>query len=80
MSEWSEWIEHDGKGCPVLGQVVQMVFASLDVIEGVAGAQGGLSWDWRNSDWVDVILRYRYRQYPAARDLIRLAEHVREDA
>ena len=42
MSEqWGPWIEHDGKGCPCLGQWVKAVFHNGNVWEGIAGSSQG---------------------------------------
>ena len=38
MSEWSNWIEHDGKSCPVEGQYVQVQSKNGSFWEGIAGA------------------------------------------
>ena len=54
--EWSNWIEHDGKSCPVEGQYVQAQFFSSNLWEGLAGEEckkinisvhgAGSSWTW----------------------------------
>jgi hypothetical protein len=72
MSEWSEWIEHDGKRCPLpAGTPVHVVEARRP---GVVEAYGvctnppdGGSWCWANNKRGRFIrytrvLRYRYRK------------------
>jgi hypothetical protein len=59
--EWSEWIEHDGKGCPVWGRPVQVVNEGWPgVWSGIAGSAGGRSWFWEECR--ARVLRYRYRK------------------
>ncbi len=37
-SEWGPWVDHDGKGCPVIGRLVQVRLSGYSsVIEIVAG-------------------------------------------
>lgn len=55
--EWGPWIEHDGKGCPCVGQWVQACLISTDYFsrsqggakektsEGIAG-KSPWNWDW----------------------------------
>ena len=44
--EWTDWIEHDGKGCPCRGQWVESVTRDGNRIEHVAG---GLRWRGGNN-------------------------------
>lgn len=37
--EWGPWIDHDGKGCPCLGEYVRVVKFNGDVVEAIAGSQ-----------------------------------------
>lgn len=74
MSEWSDWIEHDGKGCPCKGEYAQFYYKDLlqpqnprrpdKICEGIA--YGDLSeksgWLWENAPRVLVIIRYRIRK------------------
>lgn len=90
MSEdWGTWIEHDGKGCPVVGLLVIAQTADGETERLVAGsecvARGLDPNDWRSA-WVwlhsagplpSEIIRYRVRQPRAMRDLRRLAEAPR---
>ena len=68
--EWSDWIEHDGKGCPVKGHVVQAE-AILNrfgqrKIHGPFRARGGESWTWDltklGAHKYQEIIRYRVRR------------------
>ena len=70
MSEWGPWIEHDGKGCPCVGEWVH-VFSDMGMeIEGLAGKGGGpcvragLPWDacWCWHPRAQKIIRYRIRK------------------
>lgn len=81
--EWGPWIEHDGKGCPVVGMYVRIFAAGGVEVEGVPSAKcaaplpGEVSaWIWStlSSDekWLRVI-RYRIRRPSALRRLIDLA-------
>ena len=72
--EWGPWIEHDGSGCPCVGEWVTSVSANGDVNEHVAfgyldDMEGFIevnSWIWSEcymygrSDW--RIIRYRIRK------------------
>lgn len=64
--EWGPWIEHDGKGCPCLGMWVHCVFmmrsGDTSELQGIAGALGGRSWDWKNKGFAARIIRYRIRR------------------
>lgn len=76
MSEWGPWIEHDGKGCPCVGQLVQIVERDHGVSPPrIAGAMfdgteswSGSGWHWAvipygpdGVEW-DPIIRYRIRK------------------
>lgn len=78
--EFGPWIEHDGKGCPCPGARVRVValgiWGGVIEAEGVAGSDGGDSWDWRNSTWCARVIRYRIRRPPALRLLIDIAENI----
>ena len=81
MSEqWGPWIEHDGKGCPCLGQWVKAVFHNGNVWEGIAGSSqgGGKSWDWSSGSPYSRLIRYRIRKPRALQDLIKLVEELPE--
>jgi hypothetical protein len=71
--EWGPWIEHDGSGCPVRGQLAHFAYISKanpqtytgcgkiqDDGTVIAIAQGGPSWLWRYG-WCPII-RYRVRR------------------
>ena len=74
MTEWGPWIEHDGKGCPCVGQYVQAERTTFKIDECIAGADAirdygsanvcGSAWVWikhpdLNNDW---FIRYRIRK------------------
>ena len=75
--EWGPWIEHDGKGCPCVGQIVECRWMDYDgtvsaegYLEGPVGiARGGPCWTWRVVAGVPIaapgfsaIIRYRVRK------------------
>ena len=59
---YGPWINHDGKGCPCLGMWVHSVHCNGMEFEGIAGSQGGQSWDWSNYQRYSRIVRYRIRK------------------
>lgn len=68
-SEWGPWIDHDGKGCPCVGYITEVVFFSLGNHIGMAGSCGGHSWLWvmvygfpTCRIFSDPIIRYRIRK------------------
>lgn len=93
--DWSDWIEHDGSGCPVPHGVWVEVEGVNDFgfKKRAAGpASGSPCWTWRLRRGVPVclsgkhnpIIRYRLRRPPAVQLLVDLAETLpvreREDA
>lgn len=81
-SEFGPWQLHDGKGCPCVGKMVQVVFVNFVECVGIAGKYGGRSWMWTGLDqdgWHDdgdarfmPIIRYRIRKPRALLDMIQL--------
>ena len=70
MEEWGPWIEHDGKGCPCVGQVVQVAtvvnLLGEEKTHPAMTAMGGPSWHWAKTClppnvWQHII-RYRIRR------------------
>jgi hypothetical protein len=51
MTEWGPWIEHDGKGCPCVGQFVHVVF-KRDVKPKNSGAGSGRYINKR--EWIGI--------------------------
>lgn len=37
--EWTDWIEHDGMGCPCVGKWVERVFSDGETDQGIAGSE-----------------------------------------
>lgn len=68
MSEqWGKWQQHDGKGCPCVGEYVQCERVVLRIVEVIAGAEcisHGLDPNGAESAWV-------WREYPKCGDIIR---------
>lgn len=85
--EWGPWIDHDGKGCPCVGQFFHgeldirsyrdenprvSVLSNGKEVMGFAG--GGASWFW--DGWPEPkIIRYRIRK---PRALSQLQQMIRE--
>lgn len=88
--EWSEWFEHDGKGCPCKGMWVKTETGAGDVEEHIAGGllifdpRGNVDascdlWDYAtllSGDWPDRIIRYRIRRPRALLQLIEMVENL----
>ena len=75
--EWGPWIDHDGRGCPCVGMLVEGVFLNAMALRDdpsfivgvqedreifIAGSDGGGSWDWSNWPHYSKIIRYRIRK------------------
>jgi hypothetical protein len=71
--QWGPWIEHDGKGCPCVGQFVHRIHCRGDVNIGVV-MRGGRSWTW--APGYTRVLRYRIRKPRALLDLIERAREL----
>lgn len=82
--EWGPWIQHEGKGCPVVGIYVCVEIASGLKIEGVPSPRcanppkgWASAWIWstvpEQNDGFRVV-RYRVRRPAALRRLIEIAE------
>ncbi len=86
--EWGPWIEHDGKGCPVVGQYVQDVCRFRDghiwETEGVVSSQDAEGWDWSLPSECGFfgelgrVIRYRIRKPRGLTILEDIAQGVRE--
>lgn len=59
--EWGEWQVHDGRGCPCVGEYVHAVAKGGGEKYGIAGSEGGRSWDFSQSLRPHII-RYRIRK------------------
>lgn len=69
---WGPCIEHDGKGCPCVGEYVQCERANLGILEVIAGAEcishgldpngWGSAWVWREYHRYSDVIRYRIRK------------------
>lgn len=85
-ADWGPWVDHDGRGCPVVGRVWIAVQAQAQDFPTIsdedwadryaAEAWDASSWGKRDTDGVmwGVIIRYRVRRPKALRDLIALVE------
>lgn len=71
-ADWGEWQIHDGKGCPCVGQMVENIHNTGQKWIGIAGSEGGRSWDWSNHPKFSKVIRYRIRKPRALLDLIQL--------
>lgn len=84
--EWGPWIEHDGKGCPCVGQYVHTQQCDGRSVFGLAGTSRaravslgmspGGSWDWANKARCFVVIRYRIRKPKGLAMLERVARDV----
>lgn len=86
--EWSEWRDHDGKGCPVVGAIVEAAHGGIPNEVFTAGAHTSYGilrpthsrWHWARPENLlpaeFYILRYRVRKPRALRDLIELVENL----
>lgn len=59
--EWGPWIEHDGKGCPCVGALVNVQWCDSEYTTGIAGSAGGSGWDVQKEPLMYVV-RYRIRK------------------
>jgi len=85
-SEWTDWRDHDGTGCPqeCIGQMVHIIGLHFEVIKIPSAGPG---W-WRenygmilpNGKKCDVVVRYRIRRYPDAVEPLLQAVKEPEDA
>lgn len=84
--EWTEWLDHDGMGCPCIGKLVQIEQGNGRIQEGIAGQQSMLRgvhpndpksmwvWNWKpKAFW---IIRYRIRKPRALLQLIEMVENL----
>ena len=80
MSEdWSDWIEHDGKGCPVVGQYVHAIFDAGTPRDLFGMATGAACWFWdapRKPYSYGKVTRYRIRRPRALEHLRQIARDV----
>ena len=78
---WTNWIAHDGKGCPCVGWYCQDEHygefndPQIKILEGITfgGGPSGGSWDWSNYPKYTKIIRYRIRKPKGAELLTQLA-------
>lgn len=83
--EWGPWIEHDGKGCPCVGDWVRAELRCGSELEGRAGSECSAAgiptyhpesrWMWTHYPRDGEIIRYRIRK---PRGLTILHEILRE--
>jgi hypothetical protein len=73
--EWGPWIEHDGSGCPCVGEYVEVDFLCWrrGIVDGyiIPRVDGLVGWKYKGFD--PKVIRYRVR---APRALIELREMV----
>ena len=81
--EFGPWIEHDGKGCPCVGQFVRSVERGGRMDDHIAGGVGdGLSrqWDWGSGIPKSMqIIRYRIRKPKGLTILTDILREVERD-
>lgn len=59
--EWGPWIDHDGAGCPVLGEYVEAETEDGTIIDYVAGDMGRRCRSWNRRFWPEYVQIIRYR-------------------
>ena len=72
--EWGPWIEHDGKGCPCVGQYVRVDLrngVTREVIAGEECRRAGVSVNGERSSWVWMARTAYQRGYEVIRYRIR---------
>lgn len=81
--EWGPWTDHDGSGCPCVGQRVRVIVdtdvraslgrndSRISFFEWETIAEPGHGWDW-TPGYVHIV-RYRLWRPKALRDLIDIA-------
>ncbi|WP_333846930.1 hypothetical protein [Phaeobacter italicus] len=77
---WTDWIDHDGKGCPCVGWWAEVEDNLGEIVQGLAGA-GVNSWLWYFDGktyhcFHDPIIRYRVRKPKGAEMLEQLVQHT----
>lgn len=81
--EWGPWIEHDGKGCPCVGQVVHLVledrFGCQAEFTGTPRSRTLRSWDWSYFPTFRRVIRYRIRKPRGLTILEGLLENLPEE-
>ena len=80
---WTDWILHDGSGCPVVGRYVEVVCADGHRAEGVVLPEvlrvPCSLWIWSSicpHHWPLRVSRYRIRKPRALLDIIERAENL----
>jgi hypothetical protein len=83
QDEWTDWFQHDGKGCPCVGKMVRTERRDGKVRETIAGAACmaagidpngiGSAWVWTQDDRTySEVIRFRIRKPRALIDMIQL--------
>lgn len=88
---WTDWIQHDHKGCPVVGYYVRLETECLvesfpahyrkvgpKVLEGVPRKLSGKSWCGGNKDYTKVV-RYKVRKPKGLQSLQDILEKIPVD-
>ena len=87
--EWGPWIDHDGKGCPCVGQYVAIQVRgpvpSGSIPIGNIDCDIAETWAWWHDGQYDDIIRYRIRKPRAMKLLQSIVENppkqrIKEDA
>ena len=72
QEEWTEWFQHDGKGCPCVGKMVNVEYANHQFITAIAMGRPE-AWDYSVDPRRFIkIIRFRIRKPRALLDLIQL--------
>ena len=79
---WTDWIDHDGKGCPCVGWMVEVETNEYSTngnsMQGIAGVDIVHSWHWdrHRTHCASPIHRYRVRKPKGAEMLEQLVQNT----
>ena len=89
QEDWGPWIEHDGKGCPCVGEWIHVVSFKGDEAEGIAKPSCNNPVAWRRSRWfwrdyddgmrIDGAKKYRIRRPKGISILTAILREVERD-
>ena len=80
QEEWTEWFQHDGKGCPCVGKWVHVIWHARDGCGtefehdgfGIAAINGDECWRLETWPKFSRIIRFRIKRPRALHDMIQL--------
>lgn len=86
MSEWGDWIEHDGNGCRCVGEWVHAVghvdvWGNIIEEEGICEKGGEVNWSLVHPVYGPAVIRYRIRKpkgLTILTDILREVENTKQ--